>query len=179
MISIHSVDSYFRRYPSFSALIYVTLVGVLCLTTIFSIMDTIQVYRTRNASLELRSRIDGRNHAQSGPWPTGSPILEGKTATVASAALLQRITDMITRAGGTVISTEIERQGTQSKDGYVTVIATCDLEQTALQKVLYDIEAGMPFLFIDRLNVQAPMPPKKAGRLHVVLAVSGLWPRVR
>ena len=179
MISSLSIDRYFARYPSLSALIYAALVVVLCLITVFMITDTIELYRTRNASLELLSRLDGRNHAQNGPWPAGSPVLKGKTATVASAALLQRTTNIITRAGGIVISSEIKRKGAQSKDGYVTVTATCDLEQTALQKVLYDIEAGIPFLFIDRLNVQAPMPPKKAGRIRVVLAISGLWPGAR
>ncbi|MEJ2374297.1 MAG: type II secretion system protein GspM [Pseudolabrys sp.] len=175
MIAIDSVNRYFTRYPSLSALIYVALIIVLCLTTVYAFADVIEMYRTRNASLEMLSRLNGRNPADNGPWPAGSPVLEGKSATVASAALLQRITNIITRAGGTVVSSEIERQGARSRDGYVTVMATCDLKQIALQKVLYDIEAGMPFLFIKRLDVQAPTPPRGDGRMRVVLAASGLW----
>ena len=95
--------------------------------------------------------------------------------TVASAALLQRITNIITNAGGTVVSSEIVQPREQSKDGYVTAIANCELEQETLQKVLYDIEAGLPFLFIDQLNVQAPPNPGQSGRLRVLLGVAGLW----
>jgi general secretion pathway protein M len=182
MISIHSIDRYVTRYPSLSALIYLALIVGLCLTTLFVVTNIVELYRARNVSLGVLSQFSGRSHALSvkdgtsiASLPAGSPVLEGKTATVASAALLQRIIDTITRAGGTVISSEIERQGAQSKDGYVTASATCELEQAALQKVLYEIEAGMPFLFVDRLVAQAPTPPAENKRLHVVLAVSGLW----
>ena len=182
MISAQSIERYFTRSPSLSALIYVVLVLVSCLTSIFMVTDIVEQYRTRNTALEMLARFDGHNRSSSGdhgaltaPWPAGSPVLDDKTATAASATLLQGITDVITRAGGTVISSEIERQGAPSKDGYVTVMATCELEQALLQRVLYDIEAGMPFLFIDRLDVQAPTEPGDNARMHVVLTVSGLW----
>jgi general secretion pathway protein M len=57
------------------------------------------------------------------------------------------------------------------------VIANCDIDQPGLQKLLYDIEAGMPFLFVDQLVVQAPVTLSTSGdgRLHVLIAVSGQW----
>lgn len=93
--------------------------------------------------------------------------------TVANAALLQRITDIIIHAGGTVASSG--PQAAQSKDGYVTAIANCEIEQAALQQALYQIEAGLPFLFIDQLTVQAPTLPTENGRMRVLLGVTGLW----
>ena len=114
MISAHSIERYVTRSPSLSALIYLALVLVLCLTSIFMVTDIVEQYRARNTALEMLARFDGRNRASSGdhgaltaPWPAGSPALDDKTATAASATLLQRITDVITRAGGTVISSEI------------------------------------------------------------------------
>jgi general secretion pathway protein M len=95
--------------------------------------------------------------------------------TLASAALLQRLISIINHAGGTVVSSEMQRQGAQSKDGYVTVVANCELEQEALQRVLYEIEVGQPFLFVDQLVIQAPTLPDANGRLRVSLGVSGLW----
>jgi general secretion pathway protein M len=186
MISSHLIDRYLTRYPSLSGLIYFALVVVFCLTTLFSLTDIVDRYRTRNASLEILDRLDGRAHISSiepsgtkDSWPPGSPFLDGQTVTVASAALLQRIIDIITHAGGTVVSSEIEPQTAQSKDGYVTAIANCELEQAALQQVLYDIEAGLPFLFIDQLVVQTPALPGEGGRMRVLLGVSGLWPGVK
>jgi len=74
------------------------------------------------------------------------------------------------------MTSEIEAQGSHSKDNYLRAIATCEIEQPALQKLLYDIEAGMPFLFVDQLVAQAPMSPSEGKRMRVLLGVSGLWP---
>lgn len=180
MISSQLMQRYLARYPSLSGLIYVALVIIFCLTALFSLTDIIDLYRARNASLELLARLEGRAHissnessATTGSWPPGSPLLEGKTVTVANAALLQRITDIIIHAGGTVASSG--PQAAQSKDGYVTAIANCEIEQAALQQALYRIEAGLPFLFIDQLTVQAPTLPTENGRMRVLLGVTGLW----
>jgi general secretion pathway protein M len=58
------------------------------------------------------------------------------------------------------------------------MIASCEIDQTELQKLLYDLEAGMPFLFVDQLVVQAPLASAGAGggRLRILLAVSAQWP---
>jgi uncharacterized protein len=52
-------------------------------------------------------------------------------------------------------------------------------EQPSLQKLLYDLEAGMPFLFVDQLDVQVSlttaMNESGSGRIRVVLGVSGQW----
>ena len=52
---------------------------------------------------------------------------------------------------------------------------SCEIEQPALQKLLYDVEAGMPFLFVDQLVVDSPEAANNVSRLKVVLAVSGQW----
>jgi len=142
------------------------------------LVDIVDRYRSRNASFEILSRLEGRNHSGTkGLRPPGSPFLEGQTVTVASAALLQRITSSISNAGGTIISSELAQQGMQSKDGYVTAIANCELPPEALQRVLYDIEAGLPLLFVDQLVVQTSFSPQESGRLRVQIAVAGLWSR--
>ncbi len=86
--------------------------------------------------------------------PSGSPFLEGATVTVAGAALLEHVTAAIARLGGNVQSSQIDLQGNQSKSGFITMIASCDIDQPGLQRLLYDLEAGMPFLFVDQLVVQ-------------------------
>jgi len=182
----HLINRYLSRYPSLPGVAYGVLVVGLCLTTLLALIDTVDRYQARNASLELRARLEERVRLSSSEpggtaasWPPGSPFLEGQTVTVASAALLQRITGAITHAGGSVVSSEVEPQGPQSKDGYLKVIATCELEQAALQQLLHDIEAGMPFLFVDQVVAQAPALPREGGRLRVLLGVSGLWPGVK
>src|SRR5262245_9901446 len=175
MISIQSINSYFASHRNLSGLIYAALV-VGCFVVILSVLtDITDRYRALNASLDMLSRIEGRNQSASKESPPGSPFLEGQTMTTASAALLQRVTTIITSAGGSLVSTEIVQRGTQSKDGYVTALANCELEQEALQKVLYEIEAGLPFLFVDQLQVQPLLEAGQGGRLRVLLGVAGFW----
>ena len=109
--------------------------------------------------------------------PAGSPFLEGATVTVAGAALLQRVTAAVTKLGGNVLSSQIDLQGSQAKTGFLTIIASCDIDQVGLQQLLYDLEAGQPFLFVDQLSVQAPatFASSGEGKLRVLLSVSGQW----
>ena len=57
------------------------------------------------------------------------------------------------------------------------------MEQPALQKLLYDLEVGMPFLFVDQLDVQVPQTTAQSegvtGRIRVVLGVSGQWQAIK
>jgi general secretion pathway protein M len=126
---------------------------------------------------EGRKTTASRGSAVDIQGPAGSPFLDGATVTVAGAALLQRVSAAVTRLGGNVLSSQVDLQGTQSKAGFVAVIANCEIGQPSLQKLLYDIEAGMPFLFVDQLVVQAPAGSSTGGdgRLRVMIAVSGQW----
>jgi general secretion pathway protein M len=51
------------------------------------------------------------------------------------------------------------------------MIACCELNQPALQPLIYDLEAGMPFL--DQVAVQSPTMSSGEGKFRILLAVSG------
>ena len=62
---------------------------------------------------------------------------------------------------------------TEAKDKLLRATATFEIAQPALQNVLFDIEGGMPFLFIEQLFVN---PVSEDGRkVRVVARVSGRW----
>jgi general secretion pathway protein M len=109
----------------------------------------------------------------------GTPFLEGPTVTVAGATLLQRVASAVGNVGGTIQSSQVDVLGTEAKDGFVGLVVSCEMEQPSLQKLLYDLEAGMPFLFVDQLDVQVPqttaLNESGSGRVRVVLGVSGQW----
>jgi general secretion pathway protein M len=127
---------------------------------------------------QMRGRKPRSTAALSVDHP-GTPFLEGPTVTVAGASLLQRVAAAIGNVGGTVQSSQVDVLGTQAKDGFVGLVVSCEMEQPALQKLLYDLEVGMPFLFIDQLDVQVPqttsISDNNTGRIRVVLGVSGQW----
>jgi general secretion pathway protein M len=129
----------------------------------------------RLAALESRARpADG---SAGGSDMQGSPFLEGPSVTIAGADLQRRVAGAVTAVGGNVLSSQIDLQGSEAKDGYVVLSASCELTQDALQPLLYDLEAGMPFLFVEQLVVQAPQPGEESEgkRMRVQIDVAGQW----
>ena len=49
--------------------------------------------------------------------------------------------------------------------------------QAPLQNLLYDLEAGMPYLFVETLEIQAPQvfDEPEGNRMRVLIGVSGQW----
>jgi general secretion pathway protein M len=183
MKSPHPIDRYLARFPLLAPLAYVAVVAGCAFAIWIALTDISERRQTVAAAADMLARLEGRAPPSAtedgtpvGPAPAGSPFLEGQTVTIAGAALLQRVAKAVTQVGGNVLSSQVELQGTQSKDGFVSLIASCEMDQASLQPLLYDLEAGMPFLFIDQLVAQAPVSASEGGRTRVLLAVSGLWP---
>jgi general secretion pathway protein M len=167
--------------PRFAAAFYFGAMIVLLFVIASSVSDLLSQRAEVAASAAMLEQFQGRKtgagRSAGISGPIGSPFLEGATVTIAGAALLKHVTATVTRLGGNVLSSQIDLQGPQSKPGFLTIIASCELDQPALQQLLYDMEAGMPFLFVDQLSVQAPtsVASSAESRLRVVLAVSGQW----
>jgi general secretion pathway protein M len=179
----HAIDRYWGRSPLVATLLYAGLLAFLIFVTWSAVANIVERREAVRAASDLLAQLEGRKPSSSptgqpiGPIPDGSPFLEGETVTVAGAALLQRVTMAVGRAGGSVQSSQVDVQGTQSKAGFVSLVVSCEIDEAALQQLLYDIEAGMPFLFIDQLVAQAPVPTtaSDSGRMRVLLGVTGQW----
>lgn len=170
--------------PLIAVTLYFAIAGGLLLMAGLSIADIIShrqaLAQTSDLLDQLRGRKGGaKNAAALMAEHPGTPFLEGPTVTVAGANLLQRVAAAVGDVGGSVQSSQVDVSGAQTQDGFVGLVVSCELEQPALQKLLYDLEAGMPFLFIDQLDVQVPQTTATseagAGRVRVILGVSGQW----
>ncbi len=165
--------------PTVAAAAYAGLVLVLLAMVVSSLVDILGQREAVASSAAMLEQLEGRKapggRAAETGMPSGSAFLEGATVTIAGAALLQRVAGAVTKLGGNVLSSQLDVQGTQSKAGFVSMVASCELDQPALQPLIYDLEAGMPFLFIDQLTVQAPTTSSGEGKLRILLAVSGQW----
>ena len=161
-----------------AGMIYGAAVVSLVVVAAWSLVDLFGQYSTYNERADVLARLQQRarslaNSADAKAWPPGSPFLEGQTETVASAALLQRITNAVTEAGGNLVSSEVDRSGARDKEGYQRVTATCDIDEVGLQRLLYDLEANMPFLVVESLMVQSRA--SQSGRLQAQVRVAGRW----
>lgn len=165
--------------PTIAAALYGAVIVLLLATTWVAVAD---LYGRAGAVSETAALLDQLRDrkavaaAQNGPM-NGSPFLDGPSVTVAGAALLQRVSTAIGNAGGTIQSSQVEVAG--SPAGAVRLVMSAELDLGGLQRLLYDLEAGMPFLFVEQLDVQAPQTAGAAaagvGRMHVQLAVAGEW----
>jgi general secretion pathway protein M len=187
MTTTDLIKHHLTRSPLIAATVYLGLVTALATATWGAIADVLERRAEITAARDTLAQMERRkpapvlatdNASENGASiPPGSAFLEGPTVTVAGATLLQRIAVAVTKVGGSILSSQVELQGPQSKAGFIGVIASCELDQPALQQLLYDLEAGMPFLFIEQLAVQAPVAVSGAreGRLRIQLTVYGQW----
>ena len=136
--------------------------------------ERVAVAQGRLEQLLGRSRRQASSTASD---PSGSPFLDGKTVTIAGAALEQHISEVVGKAGGVLLSAQVELDGPEAKRGFVGLTTSVEVGQAALQKILYDIEAGLPYLFIDKLSIQSPedFGEPETGRMRMTMTVAGQW----
>jgi len=163
---------------------YLAAIAILLVLTVTAITGIFDQRAAVAAGADLLAQLEGRRLPSSklgetppAAIPAGSPFLEGQTLTVAGAALLQRVAEAVTKVGGSVLSSQVDVQGVQAKDGYVSVLASCEVDETAMQRLLYDLEAGMPYLFIEQFVAQAPQSAQgqPSTRMRLLLGVAGRW----
>ncbi len=160
---------------------YIAIVIILLSVIITSLMSLRDDYvdfsavAVRLAALEGHGRSGDRSAG--GEDMQGSPFLDGPTVTIAGADLQQRVASAVSAVGGNVLSSQIDLQGSQANEGYVILSASCEITQDALQPLLYDLEAGMPFLFVEQLVVQGPQSANdsESKRMRVQIDVAGQW----
>jgi general secretion pathway protein M len=178
---VSTITRFLGRSPLIAAVLYLVAIGLFLTAFSMAMLDiTDQVRSAQQASetlAQLRSREGRAAPVQAGATET-NPFLEGTTLTVASAALLQRVSGAITGVGGSVQSSQVDIT-TGGKDGIVGLLINFELEQPALQKLLFDLETGSPMLFIDQIDIQAPQSTPasddRASQLRVSLNASGRW----
>jgi general secretion pathway protein M len=185
MKTTNSIEAHLRRFPLAAAICYVVVIIAFLATTWVYIFDYLEQRQGLAATNDILSHLEGRNptprNANANAVVDGSPVLEGATVTVAGAALLQRVAGAVTRVGGNILSSQVDLQGAQSKNGFVKASIDCEVDQPSLQRLLYDLEAGMPFLFVDQLVAQAPEAATNGlrGKMRVSILVSGQWQGVK
>lgn len=161
-----------------AAIAYFLVVTALLATAAGSALDLLQ----RLGAVETaQARLAALNGRAASPATGGatkqSPLLEGQSVTIAGAALQQRVGVAVAKVGGALLSSQVDLEGPQAKDGFVELTVDVEVVQPALQALLYDIEAGMPYLFIEKLAIRAPQATGEAenGKMRVTTTIAGQW----
>jgi general secretion pathway protein M len=166
-----------------AVVVYVGVVIVLFVISLFLIADLrdkaaeLAAVQMRLAQLSERSQQGSSASIGSNPGVNGSPFLDGQTITVAGAALQQRVQEAVAKADGALMSSQVELDGPDAKNGFVGLTASMEVSQAAVQTILYDIEAGVPYLFVDKVSIQSPeiFGDPESGRTRMTIGVVGQW----
>lgn len=134
---------------------------------------------TRESELELLKRRNVLRQANAPDALVADPFLEGQTLSLAANALQQRIVGLVEETGGKLASIGVEPPSDEPQmRARVLVQATADMTVDALQTLLFRLESGAPFIFVESLSVQRLQDDEAKGvndaqRLHVDLRVTG------
>ncbi len=108
---------------------------------------------------------------------TRLPFLDGRTVTIAGASLQERMAVAVANAGGVLVSSQVDLDGPEAKDGFIGLTASVEIGQPEAQSLLYDLEAGMPLLIVDKLSMQSPeqFGEPETGRMRMTVSLTGQW----
>lgn len=176
------LDASLTRSPLVATAVFAGLILAFAFVSVNSLVNTYARYVGVSSTADMLAQLEGRRPltAKKGAMPSnepvGSPYLEGATVTIAGAGLLQRVANAVSRHGGNTLSSQLDVKSNPANPGFVSILSNIEIEQRGLQDLLYDLEAGMPYLFVGQLDVQAPESAgKTTGKLRVLLGVSGRW----
>jgi general secretion pathway protein M len=172
------------RDRALALLYYAAAIVALLLVIWLALAELGARYAAYSETTALFARMESR-HAPNGEGKDGgsftlpgSPFIEAASLTIAGADLQKHVTALVQDSGGNVLSSQVDLQQSEGSTDHVSLAITTELDQSAVQKLLYDLEAGMPFLFIDRLLIQ---PVQQHGadasgsRVRIQLTISGQW----
>jgi hypothetical protein len=142
--------------------------------------DAVQESSERRETL---SRLEARLKAIASR-PTAAPpaaFLDASTSALASAQLQSHLAQLAGAQNASLVSSGSEAAKRDDAPDTVRVQATLDMNMQSLRAMLYQLESGTPYVFVDALAVQ-PVNAS-AGRavedplLRTTLSLRALWRR--
>jgi hypothetical protein len=133
------------------------------------------------ARLEARAKSRPDQHAAA--TPTAAPpeaFLDAPTAGLASAGLQAHVA-RLAEAHATLVSFGVQNSTSEDAADAVRIEASMDIGLRELQVLLYDLESGTPYVFVELMTVRTTTPVGEAAtedpQLRVTLGLRALWRR--
>jgi general secretion pathway protein M len=104
--------------------------------------------------IEARAKASNDARARSGAVAPAAAFLDAATQGLAGAQLQAHVEQMASVHHAVLISSSIEPAKREDPPDSIRLQATVDLSLQALQTLLYQLESGTPYVFVDSLAVQ-------------------------
>jgi general secretion pathway protein M len=158
------------------AVVALALVGAA--STALSLRDArAEVAALGEQDAALQSR-ESRLTPRLGRDAAATPFFEARTVTQAGAALQTHLEAAVAAAHGRLISSKVE-VAPRDDERRLDLSAELTIAEPDMQALLFDLETGRPYLFVDSIEARAtePIGDNVGGAMHVALSVSGQWSR--
>lgn len=153
------------------------LAAVLGATYLYGLMPLLAAYRDTDADIgraeELLAgfeRIAARRQAYeaqlevlSGQQSGTGVYLSGATNALAAAELQDRVKDTVQAHGGQLRSVQILPAKTDGAFTRVSVRVQLSANMESFHRILYSVEAGKPFVFVDNLDIRNRRATRRAA----------------
>ncbi len=138
--------------------------------------------RAMLSQLEARARSgpDARNRSSAGGVAGPAAFLSAPTQGLASAQLQSYLSQLAANQNASVVSSAVEPPGGDDPAESIRIQATLEIDLTALQSLLYELESGMPYIFVDSLDIQTTAAAQESAqnpRSRVIMSLRGFWRR--
>ena len=150
--------------------ISVAVLGALLLVCVFMAGLSVQMrsdagwelaeHRELLSRLEIRMRADANRSNGTAP---SAAFLDAPTTGIASAKLQAYLTQLADLQHAGLVSTGAESAKRDEAPDTIRIQATLEMNTKALRAVLYQLESGTPYVFVDALTLQ----PANATAGHV------------
>jgi|SRR5215475_547470 len=144
--------------------------------------DAAREYAKRHdmlARLEARVRADAG--ARSGAVAPATAFLDAPTAGLAGAQLQAYVMQAAADHHAAVISSGVETTKREDAADSIRLQATLDMGLAALQALLFQLESGTPYVFVESFAVQPPAAAAPGAAqdplLRVTLGLRAIWRR--
>jgi general secretion pathway protein M len=131
---------------------------------------------------QLEARIQARDaRPKSRALAPATAFLTAPTQGLAGAQFEAYLQQMAAAQHATIISSGLDPTRHEDRPDSIRLQATLDMNLEALQRMLYQLESGTPYVFVDSLSVQIPgTGAQRAAEdplLRVTLGLRAIWQR--
>jgi general secretion pathway protein M len=135
--------------------------------------------RLEQLEARVRSAVDPRrqNRAVAAPAPAW---LDAPTSGLATAVFQAYLAQRVTDQHAVLVSSAVAAADRDDKGEAIRLQITLNARLSALQALLYQLESGVPYVFVDALSIQPGSSGERAVAdplLKVNLTVHALWHR--
>jgi general secretion pathway protein M len=163
------------------ALVAVLIVGMATpIVTVMAHADAAQSLAEDEIILQNfeRAYLHGK-HAKAAWQPSVAPMtafLEAPTSGLASAQVEAYLARLVAMHDGSLISSSVLLGGRGDAASAIRIQATIDISYNDLQGLLFGLETGVPYVFVDAMTLQTASN-SEATTMHVTLTLRALWRR--